>query len=126
VQLEMTNDELRTLGERIFDLVRELAGDTPAFEKSSGWYKATSEHGVFLYLYFLGAKARRNPPNSVRLVAKWDPSFAGKAVEESNDWFGGHPSAGLTARPEHSEEAAAAEAFIRHAFRLRARHSGRR
>src|SRR5687768_1954010 len=97
--LDNVDSDLQQLGRRLFKVVRDLSGSEPELESSSGWYKAASADGVFAYFYFLGPRARRYPPNSLHLVAKWDESLNRPDVEASNNWFGGHPSADLIVKP---------------------------
>ena len=68
MKLDQVSVDLQKLGHRLFKLVEDLTGAQPEWQ--SGWYRADSKHGVFLYFYFLGKRGGRYPPNSVHLAAK--------------------------------------------------------
>ena len=125
MMLEETSGPLRVLGEWLFDLVRELTGEEPQPIASGGWYRARSDHGVFLYFRFTGARARNYPRDSIHLVAKWDEQLDGTGVKRGNNWFGSDPSADLALRPEVPGDVPVAKQFVRRAFELRRRGRGR-
>ena len=126
MMLEQASGPLRVIGEWLFDLVRELTGGEPQQIRSGGWYRARSDHGVFLYFRFTGARVRTYPPGSIHLVARWDDHLEGGGVTRGNNWFGSHPSADLAVRPEDPDSLAFAEQFIRRSFQLRRRGTGGR
>jgi hypothetical protein len=121
VRLDQVSVDLQKLGDRLFKLVQHLTGAPPEWQPGSGWYRVDSDHGVFLYFYFLGKRGGRYPPNSVHLAAKWRGGFSDLPVEQGNNWFGSERSADLSARPNRPDEIALAEKFIRRAFDLRGR-----
>lgn len=62
MEFEKTSGPLRKLGERLFNLMTQLAGAPPLCNKG-GWYQWYQTPP--LYLYFVGEKARKHPKNSV-------------------------------------------------------------
>ena len=123
MRLDQASSALQKFGNRMFKLVKKLAGAEAQWQPGSGWYRANSDRGVFLYLRFVGQRGRKYPPNSVHLAAKWHEEFADSRVVQGNNWFGSGPSADFSARPDHPEEVVRAESFIRRAFQLHRRGS---
>jgi hypothetical protein len=119
MKLEDTSGPLRAFGEGFFTYLEELSGARPQLVPSSDWYKVPSPNGVTLYFRFISDRARKYPPHSIHLIARWDDSFTTVGAERGNNWFGSHPSAEVTLQPEDGTEVNALEHFVRHAFRLR-------
>ena len=85
--LEKTTGELRRSSERIFNLIEELTGIRP-YVRESAWYRAENARGrAFLFMRLVGVRAKRNPPNSLHLAARWDERLLQFRVVERTNWF---------------------------------------
>jgi hypothetical protein len=116
--LEQSDGTVRRLGESLFSLIEDLAGQPPTPLARSGWYRVGSGRKAVLYLRIVGPRARRYPSNSLLLSTKWDDRLDRKGVERENNWFGSAPSADLSVHPADDEQVRAAEEFVRKAFHL--------
>jgi hypothetical protein len=117
MQLEKGSDTLRNLGNQLFQIVEELSGSRPKWLPKGGWYQADSPAGPYMYFRFVGERARKLPPESAMLNAKWDDRLASSQPERGNNWWG-EPSADVIARAGSVEDFVRAEAFIRNVYQL--------
>jgi hypothetical protein len=116
--LDQTSGSLRSLGERLFDLIEMLTGASP--ELQGGWYKAALPNGpIFVYLRLIGERATTNPVHSIVLVSQWNDYVKDPRFREGNDFFGRDLS--VVARSENPMDLALATEFICRAFWLRSR-----
>lgn len=122
MKIEKTSGVLRESSERLFNLIQELTGKRP-FLRESAWYRAENAKGrAFLFMRLVGTRAKRNPPNSLHLAARYDPRLVGERLVEGMNWFESQRSIDFVARADSPEDMILAEEFLLNAYRLRNQH----
>jgi hypothetical protein len=119
MKLEQTTGSLREFAERLFAFIEELTGNRPHL-RDSPWYRVETARGrAFLFLRLIGHRAKRNPPNSIHLAARWEEQLKGPRVHEGTNWFESHRSVDLVVRADQPEELDMALEFVRLAHQIR-------